>query len=69
MGVHGSDNKEVPNWKMRFNEESGVKSSPTEELDNSMKVEDSRALKHWRRVSSNSSSCFTILAIDPAFLQ
>jgi hypothetical protein len=34
-----------------------------------MKVEDSRALKHWRRVSSNSSSCFTILAIDPAFLQ
>jgi hypothetical protein len=29
-----------------INEESGVKSSPTKELDNSMKIEDARAIEH-----------------------
>jgi hypothetical protein len=42
-------------------EGSDVKSSPTEESDNSMKVVDARASKHWGRVSSTSSSYFIVL--------
>ncbi len=50
------------------NEGRGVKSSHEEESDNSMEIKDVRTLEHWGRVSSTSSSCFTILTTKPAIL-
>ncbi len=47
------------------NEGSGVKSSVAKELNNSMKIENTRASKHWKKVSSTLSSCFTILTTKP----
>ncbi len=67
--MDGFDNKETTNWIMPFtnfvNEKRGVKSSAKEESKNLMKTKDARASKHWGRVSSTSSSCFTVLTIKP----
>ncbi len=46
----------------------GVKSSHKEESNNSMEIKDVRTLEHWGRVSSTSSSCFTILTTERAVL-
>jgi len=67
VGLEGCGKCKIIHWKIVISnlikEPLGVKSSPKEESNNSMKIEDTRMFEHWGKMLKSSCSIFAILTI------